>query len=311
MRKGATKRAMFVDTGNTGRGERVRWDSKMRFGVLGLLVIASMAATPVLAKTILTSGPKPTVIDPGRRPFAFEQPPTIKTDVGRDEPFLEGEIAYGYSGRVITPIQRGSDIVATAGSPAYGVPMRVRDRDNLAQMTDQPQFGGKSWATEAGPPELVWCAVTHKPGTAKVGTVCLFNEGLSFGGNDSLMTTANYLLDRDQYGGGEIAPAPFELGAPVRVRYYVQNLGKIARIKGQIWVGDQMVNQWGYIFGDIGRGSQPDERLFSIGGGVVGIKPDPASKGRFTLRIASPLMPGGSARLVEVRNDSRMTARQP
>ena len=48
MRKGATKRAMFVDTGNTGRGERVRWDSKMRFGVLGLLVIASMAATPVL-----------------------------------------------------------------------------------------------------------------------------------------------------------------------------------------------------------------------------------------------------------------------
>lgn len=273
MRKGATKRAMFVDTGNTGRGERVRWDSKMRFGVLGLLVIASMAATPVLAKTILTSGPKPTVIDPGRRPFAFEQPPTIKTDVGRDEPFLEGEIAYGYSGRVITPIQRGSDIVATAGSPAYGVPMRVRDRDNLAQMTDQPQFGGKSWATEAGPPELVWCAVTHKPGTAKVGTVCLFNEGLSFGGNDSLMTTANYLLDRDQYGGGEIAPAPFELGAPVRVRYYVQNLGKIARIKGQIWVGDQMVNQWAISLATSDGAASPMSDCFRLAAALSASSP--------------------------------------
>lgn len=230
------------------------------------VVIAAAGSAPAGAKTVLTPGGKPTAIEPYREPFTFAHPPTIRTTFNRDEPFLEGEIAYGYSGRLVTPVQRGTDIVAPAGSPAYGVPMRVRDRDNLAQMSDHPQFGGKSWASDAGPPELVWCAVARKPASPKAGTVCLFNEGLGFGGYDSLMTTANRLLDRDQYGGGEIAPAPFDLGAPVRVRYYVKNLGKIARIKGQIWVGDQMANQWGYIFGDIARGSQPAERQFSVGG---------------------------------------------
>ncbi|MDB5736526.1 MAG: hypothetical protein JWO65_194, partial [Sphingomonas bacterium] len=76
--------------------------------------------------------------------------------------------------------------------------------------------------------------------------------------------------------------------------------------KGQIWVGDQMVNQWGYVFGDVGRGSQPEERLFSIGGGLIGITPDPAGNGRYTLRIVSPLTPKGRVPLGEVRNDSRV-----
>ena len=207
----------------------------MKRELLILAFAASMTVAPVSAKVVLTPGPKPTAILPDRQPYTFSNPPTVRASVGHDEPFLEGEITYAYGGRVTTPVQRGSDVVAAAGSTAYGIPMRVRDRDNLAQMTDAPQFGGKGWATEAGAPELVWCVVTRKPANAKIATVCLFNEGLGFGGYDSLMTTASYLLDRDQYGGGEIVPAAFDLGGAVRVRYYVQNLGKIARVKGQIW----------------------------------------------------------------------------
>lgn len=273
--------------------------------------VGAVTLLPAWAKVALVPGPKPTAIEAGRDPFTFARPPVIRTAFGRDEPFLEGEIAYGYTGRVASPIQRGSDVVAPAGSPAYGVPMRVRDRDSLAQVADDPQFGGSKWASEAGPPQLVWCAVTRKAGSARAGTVCLFNEGLGFGGNDALMTTANYLLDRDQYGGGEIRPAPFDLGAPVRVRYYVQNLGKIARIKGQIWIGDQMANQWGYVFGSIVRGGQPEERLFSVGGGVIGITPDPGGGGRYTVRIVTPLRPNGPVPLVEVRNDSKAAATRP
>ncbi|WP_375380136.1 hypothetical protein [uncultured Sphingomonas sp.] len=253
---------------------------------------------PVWAKVVLTPGAKPTAIEPGREPFTFAHPPTIRTTFGRDQPFLDGEIAYGYTGRVVTPIQRGSDIVAPAGSPAYGVPM---------QGSESNRMSGK---VEIFPRELVWCAVTHKAGSAKLGSVCLFNEGLGFGGYDSLLTTGVNFLDRDPYGGGEIVPAPFDLGAPVHVRYYVQNLGKIARIKGQVWIGDQVVNQWGYIFGDIGRGSQPAERLFSVGGGVIGITPDPADHGHYTLRIISPLTPDGRVHLGEKRNDSRVKEMQ-
>jgi hypothetical protein len=253
------------------------------------------AFVPAAAKLVLTPGPKPTTIEPGREPFTFAHPPTLRTAFSRDEPFLEGEIAYGYTGRVVTPIQRGSDIVAPAGSPAYGVPMQGFER------------AGMTGKTELFPRELVWCAATRKAGSPKIGAVCLFNEGLGFGGYDSLMTQGVSFLDRDPYGGGEIVPAPFDLGAPVRVRYYVQNLGKIARLKGQIWVGDQMANQWGYVFGDIGRGSQLEERLFSVGGGVIALAPDPAGGGRYSLRVVSPLTANGRVPLEEVRNDSRVT----
>ena len=264
-----------------------------------LAMLGAVMSVPAWAKVVLTPGPKPTTIEPGRKPFTFAHPPTIRTAFNRDEPFLEGEIAYGYPGRVVTPIQRGSDIVAPAGSPAYGVPMEGFERSRMS---------GK---TEIFPRELVWCAATRKSGSPKVGAICLFNEGLGFGGYDSLMTQGVSFLDRDPYGGGEIVPAPFDLGAPVRVRYYVQNLGKVARIKGQIWVGDQKANEWGYIFGSILRGSQPDERLFSVGGGVIGITPDPAGGGRYTLRIVSPLTPDGGAPLAEVRNDARAAKTQP
>lgn len=265
----------------------------MKRGLVGFVLMASVgvaALGPVSAKAVLTPGPKPTTIEPGRMPFTFAQPPTIRTAFGRDEPFLEGEIAYGYSGRVVTPIVRGSDVVAPAGSPAYGVPMRMRN---------------------AVADELVWCAATRKVNSPKIGAVCLFNEGLGFGGYDSLMTTAAFILDTDPYGGGEIVPGRFNLGAPVHVRCYVQNLGKIARVKGQIWIGDAMANQWGYIFGDIARGSQPAERLFAVGGGIVGITPDPAVKDHYLLRIVAPLKPQGGTPLSEVRNDSRVTGQLP
>lgn len=269
------------------------------------MIAALCLIAPASAKTVLVPGAKPTTIVAGRAPFTFAEPPTVRTAFRRDEPFLEGTLRYGYTGRVVTPIQRGGDIVAPAGSPAFGVPMRMRDRDNTAQTPDQPIFRDKHWASEAGPPELVWCAATRKPGASRVGTVCLFNEGLTFGGNDALMGTAVYILDRDPYGGGAIEPAPFDLGGLVRVRYYVQNLGKIARIKGQILVGDQIVNQWAYQFGDIGRGAQPAERLFAVGGGVIGVSPDPAAKDHYLLRVVEPLRPEGAAPLLEVRNDAR------
>lgn len=232
-----------------------------RLTALALLAISGAATlSPVWAKDSLIPGPKPTAIEPGREPFTFAQPPTIRVAFNRDEPFLEGEIAYGYTGRVVTPIQRGRDIVASPGSPAYGVPMMGYLRP------------GRSGKLGRLLPQLVWCAVTRKAASPKMGSVCLLNEGLSFGG---LMATGVSLLDRDSYGGGEITPAPFDLGAPVRVRYYVQSLNKVARIKAQIWVGDEMADQWGYVFGNILRGSQPEERLFSVGGGVIGMTPDP------------------------------------
>jgi hypothetical protein len=269
---------------------------KLRLAASACLILFGTATIlPALGKVVLTPGPKPTQIVPDREPFTFANPPTIRTSFSRDEPFLDGEIAYGYTGRVVTPIQRGGDIVAPVGSAAYGVPMQGFERNNMS---------GK---TEIFPQELVWCAVIRKPGSANVGGVCLLNEGLGGGGNDSLMTLDVGYLDRDPYGGGEIVPAPFDLGAPVRVRYCVQNLGKIARIKAQIWVGDQVANQWGYIFGDIGRGDQPDERLFSVGGGVLGITPSTEGKGHYRLRIVSPLKASGRVALAEVRNDSRVT----
>ncbi|WP_375391451.1 hypothetical protein [uncultured Sphingomonas sp.] len=274
-------------------------------------IVALCLVAPALARTVLVPGAKPTTMVAGREPFTFAEPPTVRTAFARDEPFLEGTLRYAYTGRVVTPIQRGGDTVAPAGSPAFGVPMRVRDRDNTAQTPDQPIFRDRHWASEAGPPELVWCAATRKSGAAKIGTVCLFNEGLTFGGNDALMGTALYILDRDPYGGGEIEPGPFDLGAPIRVRYYVQNLGKIARIKGQIWVGGAIANQWGYVFGDIGRGAQPGERLFSVGGGVIGISVDPARKDGYVLRIVTPLKPDGGAPLTEVRNDARAERQRP
>ncbi len=263
---------------------------RQRYQLRGLFLVLLTAAVPGDAKTVLTPGPKPSAIEQGRAAFTFSAAPTVRDSFARDEPFLEGEISYGYGGRVVTPIVRGSDVVAPAGSAAYGVPMR---------------------SSKGGGEELVWCAVTRKEGSPKIGTVCLFNEGLGFGGNDSLMTTGVYVLDTDLYGGGEIVPARFELGAPVRVRYYVQNLGKIARLKAQIWVGDELVNQWGLIFGDIGRGGQPSERLFAVGGGVVGVSPDPAAKDRYVLRIVKPLATDGRASLEEVRNDSRRTDKRP
>ena len=167
--------------------------------------------------------------------------------------------------------------------------------------------------------ELVWCAITqnerntniHNEKNSKLASVCLFNNGLGFGGYDSLMTTAAVILDNDPYGGGEIVPAPLDLGAPIRVRYYVQNLGKIARVKGQIWVGDKIANEWGYIFGNILRGSQPAERLFSVGGAVLGISPDPAAKDHYVLRIVEPLKADGGAPLIEVRNDAGAEQKQP
>lgn len=281
---------------------------RLRSAVLCVIACCAMMS-PLPARTVLVPGPKPGAIEPGRVPFAFAQPPTVRTSFARDEPFLEGELSYGYTGRLVTPLQRGSDIIAPAGSPAYGVPMRVRDRDSLAQMPDGYHFDARKWEQEAGPPELAWCVVTRKEGSGKVGSVCLFDEGLGDGGYGNLMTTATYVGDRDPYGGGEVAPAPFDLGGPLKVRYFVQNLGKIARVKGQIWLGDTLVNQWGYQFGDIGRGSQPTERLFSVAGGVVGISPDPQAKDRYVLRVVEPLQPGGSAPLVEKRNDSRVTDR--
>ena len=264
-----------------------------------LAILGAATLLPAWAKVVLTPGPKPTAIEPGRAPFTFAHPPTIRPAFGHDEPFLEGEIAYGYTGRVVTPIQRGSDVVAPAGSAAYGVPMQGFERS------------GMSGKTEIFPRELVWCAVTRKAGSPKMGSVCLFNEGLGFGGYDSLMTMGVNFLDRDPYGGGEIVAAPFDLGAPVRVRYYVQGLGKIARIKAQIWVGDQMANQWGYIFGTILRKGQPEERLFSVGGGVIGLTADPKAGGRYTARIVTPLRPDGPVSLSEVRNDSHANDAKP
>lgn len=274
----------------------------MRGGLRLAVILAALgvpALLPAWAKEALIPGPKPTIIEPGRKPFTFSHPPMIRTAFGNDEPFLKGEINYGYTGRVVTPIQRGSDIVAPAGSPAYGVPMQGFER------------AGMSGKTEIFPRELVWCAVTRKTNSPKTGAVCLFNEGLGFGGYDSLMTLGVNFLDRDPYGGGEIVAAPFDLGAPVRVRYYVQNLGKIARIKGQIWIGDQMANQWGYIFGSVMRGSQPEERLFSVGGGVIGITPAPGNGGHYTARIVTPLSANGPVPLEEVRNDSKASKKQP
>lgn len=145
-----------------------------------------LASAPVLSKTALTPGQKPGTIVPGRRPFFFASSLTIRTSFGR-EPFLDSEIAYGYTGRVTAPIQRASDIVAPAGSLAYGGPMQVRDASRLSPFAT-PDLVVSAEAKHFGAPELIWCAATRKNGLSKIGSVCLFNEGLTFGGYDSLMT---------------------------------------------------------------------------------------------------------------------------
>nr|WP_043060654.1 hypothetical protein [Sphingomonas melonis] len=237
------------------------------------------------ARDIPVPGSKPTTIVPDTLPFAFAGDPTIRQRVGRDEPFVEGDIAYGYQGHLVTPLLRGKDVVAPAGAPAYGVPMM----------------------TPSGQLHLVWCAVTRKPDKPRRDAVCMFDPGLGSSANDSLMMTSAFVFDHDLHGGGEIAPGDFDLGGTAHVRYFIHNLGKIARVKARITIGDVVVNQWGYVFGDILRGSQPGERLFSVGGGTIGVMPDPAAKDRYVVRIVTSPKAGGAVPLAEVRNDAHAT----
>jgi hypothetical protein len=266
---------------------------------------------PVAARPPLIPGPKPTEIVAGREPFTFAHPPTIRTSFAREDYFLEGEIAYGYPGKLATPLVRGSDVIAPAGSAAYGVPMgRAKD----ARSIFLPQQSFTVYASpvidkNVGSPELIWCVVSPHPKGDKMDGACLFNPGLSLGNYDSMMSTAAVILDTDPYGGGEVVAAPFDVGGPARVRYRVQNLGKITQVLGQVLIGDRVVNQWGYRFGDIGRGEQPPERLFGVGGGVIGIRPDPGAKDHYVLRIVEPLKPDGGTPLTEIRNDSRGTGK--
>jgi hypothetical protein len=254
----------------------------MKVIVAVVATLAGMGMSPVRAQSDATSE-RPMAIDPSVVPIAFSELPTIRANVGHDEPFLEGNLAYGYGGRLSSDLRQGKQITVPAGSPAYAVPMLSSEGKN----------------------ELVWCAfpIPVKP---RASNVCLTQSTLAGENNDSLMITG---LIVPKYGssfaGGGIVPAKFQLGGPIRVAYYVQNLGKITRIKAIIRVGDVVFNQWVNQWGTIVRPKSADEKLIAVAGGALGISPDPSTKGRYTVRVVAPLSAGASAVLAEIRNDVR------
>jgi len=212
-------------------------------------------------------------------PVAFADAPVVRERFARDEPFVEGYLTYGYGGRVTTDVRVGKRVVVPAGSPAYGIPMISR----------------------VGEPQLVWCAFPTPP-KPNLEVVCLTGSVITRSGNNSLLTGALITPNiAPTFSGGAIEPGPFTMGAPIRVAYRVQNLGRISRIVGEAWVGDVKVNEWAQNFGTITHPTEGDERLFAIGGGIVGIRPDPDAKDHYILRIAAPLRAGGNAILSESR----------
>jgi hypothetical protein len=256
---------------------------------IAMKIIAALIATllivgfsPVQAQSDATAE-RPTTIDPLVVPISFSEPPIVRATVGRDEPFLEGTLAYGYGGRVSSDLRQGKQIVVPAGSPAYAVPMLSSEGGN----------------------QLVWCAfpIPVKP---RAFNVCQINSTLAQQDKDSLMVTGFYV---SKYGvgfsGGGIVPDKFQLGAPIRVTYYVQDIGKITHLKAVIRVGDVVFNKWIIQWGTIVRPKSADEKLIAVAGGVLGITPDTSAKGRFTVRIVAPLSAGASALLTEIRNDVR------
>ena len=115
------------------------------------------------ARDIPVPGSKPTTIVPDTLPFAFAGDPTIRQRVGRDEPFVEGDIAYGYQGHLVTPLLRGKDVVAPAGAPAYGVPMMTPSSTSQSDFCD---FGGRVTSSK-GPERQLTCLVKT---TGSLGT---------------------------------------------------------------------------------------------------------------------------------------------
>jgi hypothetical protein len=250
----------------------------MKIIVAVFAALVGICLVPLQAQSIATAE-RPTVINPFVVPIAFSEQPVVRATVGHDEPFLEGELAYGYGGRLSSDLRSGKHIIVPAGSPAYAVPM----------------------LSSEGGYELVWCAFPT-PVKPRASNVCLTHSTLAGESNDSLMITGLYV---PQYGssfaGGEIVPEKFSLGAPIRVAYYVQNLGKITRLKAIIKVGDTVFNQWVVQWGDIARPKSAPEKLIGVAGGILGITPDPLAKGRYTVRIVAPLSVGASALLEEIR----------
>lgn len=224
-----------------------------------------------------------TTIDPSVVPIAFTEMPIVRPTVGRNEPFLEGNLAYGYGGRLSSDLRAGKQIIVPVGSPAYAVPM----------------------LSNTGRNELVWCAFPT-PIKRRAPNVCLTHSTLAGESNDSLMITGLYVPKYgSRFTGGSIVPARFDLGAPIRVAYYIQNLGKITRIKAIIKVGDVEFNQWVIQWGDIARPKSTDGKLIAVAGGVLGISPDPKAKTQYIVKIIAPLAIGESAILAEIRNDVR------
>jgi hypothetical protein len=255
----------------------------MSIRTISAIFLALTGINPASAQKAALIVPRPTLIDPDVVAIAFAEQPHLSEVVGRDQPFLEGILTYGYGGKLTTDLRQGKSVVVPAGSPAYAIPLR----------------------SSAGVAELVWCAFPTpvKPGAVNV---CITNSTLGGESNDSLMVTG--LINQaftNPFSGGVIALEKFSLGAPIRVAYYVQNLGKITRLKAEIFVGDIRFNKWIEQWGDIARPKSADEKLISVAGGVIGIKPDPTAKGRFMVRAVSPLQAGGSAILQEIRNDVR------
>jgi len=247
------------------------------------LAFASVGLSALSAQPAPPQALRPVEINTSIVPIAFAEPPHVRESVGHNEPFLEGNLSYGYGGRVTSDVLSGKRIVVPAGSPAYAVPMLSNEGGN----------------------QLVWCAIPTPP-KENLSNVCLTGTTLSGESNDSLMITGLYVPKfGNTFTGGSIVPDRFGLGAPIRVFYYVQNLGKITRLKAEIRVGDLKVNQWGVQWGDIARPKSADEKLIVVANGMLGIRPDPATKGRYLIRIVSPLSIGGSAILQEQRNDVR------
>ena len=254
----------------------------MKIFVAVIATLAGIGLAPVQAQSNATAE-RPTAIDQSVVPIAFSEPPIVRAAVGRDEPFLEGILTYGYGGRLSSDLRSGKQIIVPTGSPAYAIPLLSSEGGN----------------------ELVWCAFPT-PVKPRASNVCLAHSTLAGQSNDSLLITGLYV---PKYGigfsGGGIVPDKFDLGAPIKVAYYVQNLGKISRIKAVIRVGDTVFNQWFIQWGDIARPKSADEKLVAVAGGVLGITPDPLAKGRYIVRIIGSLHAGASAVLAEIRNDVR------
>lgn len=240
--------------------------------MIAAFVVALLAQNSAIASV----DTRPDVISPGVVAVAFAAPPTVRTHFKRDEPFLEGDLHYAYTGvitsDVVVPQTFGHRVAIPAGTPAYGVPMT---------------------SSIGGGPHLVWCALLRDAAKAEWHSACLAGQGyLPVLQPIFLQSILLQTHGTVPFVGGRIETKDIDLGAPVHIKLYVRNLGQIPRLSGVASVGTDRPDTWGEQWGTVLRKYDGGPTVIAIAGGVISLSPDPTDHNGYVASVIVPLGTG-------------------